>query len=393
MLTDCSQFCKSIISELKSQLARKQKIISKLENENKTFLQHLDNANKKVQEQQDQIRLYKIKFESLYKNTQSLQNQNEYLKKETNVKADVLNEYKKSDKKDKFKQYEKIIAQLQEDIQKLADCIEEHKFVRIENAKEIMDLQKQILEMQSETVQYPQTPQAPLTPKVEYIQVQCDCKQQYQEQISQLTSELELQALTNKELNKSLKKAQNGSQFLIKKFTNLCQQVYDESLQLLAKSNQVDKDQIVQIIQRLRGAQKEASLDIAIIDVEINQENTDMINAKVENLEVENKQIKQKFDSTSSNKEALLMREKDLLSQISKLERQVDHLKDLNQTKQKTLSEQIFALQRTNRQLTVENEKLSREYKEISTQLESYIQTAERQERKIQALQLTLYKQ
>ena len=55
-----------------------------------------------------------------------------------------------------------------------------------------------------------------------------------------------------------------------------------------------------------------------------------MINAKVENLEVENKQIKQKFDSTSSNKEALLMREKDLLSQISKLERQVDHLKDLN---------------------------------------------------------------
>ncbi|CAK93868.1 unnamed protein product (macronuclear) [Paramecium tetraurelia] len=400
MLTDCDFYSKQSITELQAQLAHKQKKIQILKQEKNSMLNRIDELNQKVHDQAEEFKKYRLKFRGLEKQHSHLKNQNENLKKDQSMNNETITLFQKGFKRDEFKKHERTVAQLQNDIIKLSNALEEHKIVRESNCEEITRQLIYIQELESQLNTYKSLNEddqlkynnQQLYQTIEDLNYQLQSSIQQkdednQHQLQELQQLADIAKLENKELTLKIAQQEKLYQMQIQKIIKLCESVYDEL------SNKIsNKQEVNDILQKLVMSKKDFDLDLLKIESEINSQTCEELQNKVENLSSENQNIKQKFQATSTNKEALQMREKDLVHQIDKLQQQVERQKELNQMRQKTMSEQISALQRTNKQLNQDLDKITKEVQDLREEKVILQQTIQRQEKKIQTLSLSKYK-
>lgn len=105
-----------------------------------------------MNEQNETIKKLKIRLNHFEKNSSKLRNENEVLQQYRQAHQGSEHQPAKHDQL-KFKKYERIIAELQGDIQKLSYALEEHKFVREDNGKELMRQEMLINELQEKLSQ------------------------------------------------------------------------------------------------------------------------------------------------------------------------------------------------------------------------------------------------
>ncbi|CAD8103107.1 unnamed protein product [Paramecium sonneborni] len=400
MLTDCDFYCKQTITELQAQLAHKKKKIQILKQEKNSILNRIDELNQKVHDQAEEFKKYRLKFRGLEKQHSHLKYQNENLRKDQSVNNETITLFQKGFKKDEFKKHEKTVAQLQNDIIKLSNALEEHKIVRESNSEEITRQLIYIQELETQLNAYKSMTQddqlkynnQQLYQTIEDLNYQLyssnkEKDEDYQNQLQELQQIADIAKLQNKELALKIAQSDKLYQMQIQKIIKLCESVHDEL------SNKVQNSaEVRDILKKLIISKKDVDLDLLKIESEINSQTCEELQNKVENLSNENQNIKQKFQATSTNKEALQMREKDLIHQNEKLQLQVERQKELNQMRQKTMTEQISSLQRNNKQLNQDLDKITKEVQDLREEKVVLQQTIQRQEKKIQTLSLTKYK-
>ncbi|CAD8106199.1 unnamed protein product [Paramecium sonneborni] len=400
MLTDCDFYSKQSISELQAQLAHKKKKIQILKQEKNSMLNRIDELNQKVHDQAEEFKKQRLKFKGLEKQHSHLKHQNENLKKDQSVNNETITLFQKGFKRDEFKKHERTVAQLQNDIIKLSNALEEHKIVRESNSEEITRQLIYIQELENQLNSYKSMTEddqlkynnQQLYQTIEDLNYQLQSSnkkkdEDYQNQLQELQQIADINKLENKELNLKIAQQDKLYQMQIQKIIKLCESVHDEL------SNKVsNKAEVKEILTKLIISKKDIDLDLLKIESEINSQICEELQNKVDNLSNENQNIKQKFQATSTNKEALQMREQDLIHQIEKLQIQVERQKELNQMRQKTMSEQISALQRNNKQLNQDLDKITKEVQDLREEKVILQQTIQRQEKKIQTLSLSKYK-
>ncbi|CAD8187513.1 unnamed protein product [Paramecium pentaurelia] len=397
MLTDCDFYSKQSITELQAQLAHKKKKIHILKQEKNSMLNRIDELNQKVHDQAEEFKKYRLKFRGLEQQHSHLKHQNENLKKDQSMNNETITLFQKGFKRDEFKKHERTVAQLQNDIIKLSNALEEHKIVRESNCEEITRQLVYIQELENQLNKYKQMTEddqlkynnQQLYQTIEDLNYQLQISnknkdQDYQNQLQEIQQIADIAKLENKELTLKIAQQEKLYQMQISKIIKLCESVYEEL------SNKVNnKIEVKDILQKLIISKKDIDLDLLKIESEINTQTCEELQTKVDNLSNENQNIKQKFQATSTNKEALQMREQDLIHQIEKLQQQVERQKELNQMRQKTMSEQISALQRTNKQLNQDLDKITKEVQDLREDKVILQQTIQRQEKKIQTLSLS----